>query len=194
MRAGVLAYLALESSASPWHYRYPYNSARRKKILWYRMNRLWSLTSLLLIVALGSVGLMYVADWLAVARVDQRTVAIDRVAAHLSSRAAIEQQGIAMSRVLARLRAEPSLATLPILLMETEHVKEHKEAFVGRDLGIECVLVVRDMLDPYDAIRRVWINDSSVVETFKNVRPIADVDGIAFRVPDVVLGGDPFPE
>lgn len=158
------------------------------------MNRIWSLVSLLVIVALGSVGLMYVADWLSVARIDTRAVAIDRVAAEMSSRAAIEQDGIPLARVVARIASEESLASLPLLLMDTRHVTEHKEAFVGRDLGVECVLVLRDMLDPYDAIRRVWIKDTTVVDTFRNVRPVSDVEGIAFRVPDVVLGGDPFPQ
>jgi hypothetical protein len=64
------------------------------------MARVFSFVWILLTIALGSVGLMYVADWLASARVDHRGVAVADVASEVAARIAIEDRKLLVSEIL----------------------------------------------------------------------------------------------
>jgi len=153
------------------------------------MNRLTILVVVLLVVALASVGIMFVMDWVAEGRTDPKVVAIDRVEARFSSLAAIHQKGIPVGDVVRDIRKQSALSSVPVLAMSRTQIENTKKAFVGRDLGIECILVLTDVQNPYDAIRRVWVSDASVVDQFK----VDDgAQTVVFVTPLSVEGGDPF--
>jgi len=153
------------------------------------MNRVTSLAAVLLVIVFGSIGIMFVMDWLAESRTDPKVVAIDRVAARFSSYVAIQQAGVPIGNVVKDIRQQSALSSVPVLAMSRVQVESTKKAFVGRGLGIECILVFTDTENPYDAIRRVWVADASVVARYTVTER---EQTMVFVIPEVVEGGDPF--
>lgn len=132
------------------------------------MTRLWSLVFVLVLIALGSVGLMYVADWLATARIDHRGVAVSSIASEVAARTVIEDRGVSVSEILEMITSSRYLNTVPVLVMTTGDVDQYRDAINVRGLGIECVVILTDEIDPYRGIRRVWVSDASVVQSFRS--------------------------
>lgn len=132
------------------------------------MTRLWSLVFVLVLIALGSVGLMYVADWISTARIDHRGVAVANVASEVAARAAIRDSGVPVSDIVQMVQSNRYLEKLPVLVMTTDDAKQYRDVINLRGLGIECLAILTDELDPYRGIRRVWVSDASMVQSFRS--------------------------
>jgi hypothetical protein len=52
--------------------------------------------------------------------------------------------------------------------MTTDDVNQYRDVINVRGLGIECIVVVEDEIDPYRGIRRVWVSDDSIVQSFRS--------------------------
>lgn len=154
------------------------------------MNRIWSLASVLGVIALICVGMMYIADWMTSVKWDRRTSALADVVSFVASRLAIDQsgEGVPLETVMGRIRSHRSLESIPVVFMTHSDVSKHPSSILmvsGR--GVEAVVVVVDEPDPYRAIRRVWVTDATLLLRYRTPE-----DRILFRVQDVVEGGDPF--
>jgi hypothetical protein len=157
------------------------------------MNRVWSLVWLLVIVALGSVGLMYIADWVSTNRLDRRQISVAAVASRMAALVVIERERVRLGQVLREIEAQRSLRGVPVLVMTSKDVRDHQSVINLRGQGIECVLIVTDYDDPYRAVRRVWVGETRVVTMYKNTRPPSAVDSVPVFEAPPVDGGDIFP-
>ena len=154
------------------------------------MTRVFSFVWILLIITLGSVGLMYVADWLASARIDHRHVAVLDVASRTAALAAVQRMGVSLSSIIQDIDSRRVLRGIPILVIQKKDVATIEDVVNVRGLGVECIVIIPDALDPYQGIRRIWVSDENVVQEFR-------VDGsrVSERLvypTDSVEGGDPF--
>lgn len=153
------------------------------------MNKVWSLTVLLAVLAFTSVGIMYLFDSVASYSPDRRLLAIDAVRAWCSSTVVIRQSGLPAIDVVQKLRDRSALRSLPILMAPSSALERADISGVP-DTGIECVLVVTDLVDPYVAIRRVWVGSTRTVDALA-YRSSGDY-GLVFQGPVSVEGGSVF--
>lgn len=156
------------------------------------MNRVWSLVWLLVIVTFGSVGLMYIADWVSTNRLDRRQIGVADVASRMAALVVIERERVSLGQVLRDLERHSSLRGVPVLVMTMKDVRDNESAINVRGQGIECVLIMSDLDDPYRAIRRVWVGDTRVVSMYGNTRPSGAVDTVPVFEAPPVEGGDVF--
>jgi len=156
------------------------------------MNRVWSLALLLLTIAFGSVGLMYIADWVSTNRLDRRHVSVADVASRMAALVVIERERVSLGIVLREIEAQRSLRGVPVLVMTSADIRESESAINVRGRGIECVLIVTDIDDPYRAIRRVWVGETGVVSMYRNTRPASAFDTVPVFEAPAVEGGDVF--
>ena len=156
------------------------------------MNRILSLTLVLLVVAFGSLGLMYVADYFSTAKCDRLGAAVLDVIAWSDAQRAInsDADGIPLLMVLRRIKTYEAIRDLPVLVMTSEDVAAHPgliHLVPGR--GVEAITIVTDIEDPGRAIRRVWLSDASLARRYEVSATSANT--LVFRTPDAVEGGSP---
>jgi len=154
------------------------------------MNRIWSLVLVLVTVALVSVGMMYLADWMTSIRLDRRTSALADVVSFTAARLAIDQseEGVELRTIISRIRSHRALESVPVISMTQTDISNNPLSIhmvPGR--GVESIVIVVDEPDPYRAIRRVWISDASLLDRYRPVQ-----DQLLFQMQDAVEGGDPF--
>lgn len=156
------------------------------------MNRILSLSLVLLVLAFGSLGLMYMVDYVPTVKYDRLGAAVLDVIAWSDAQKAInnDTDGIPLFMVLRRIKTYEAIRDLPVLVMTTDDVTAHPGAIhlvPGR--GMEAIVIVTDIEDPRRAIRRAWISDASLAARYSVSEASADTP--VFAIPDAVEGGSP---